>query len=380
MWLLYLPLVIPALAGAAARPLAARLEPRHATWLLTIAAVALAVCSMAALALLAAFAAAKAPFLAAAGDYSQEVMRRHNPISAAAGVAAALALTGAAVAVTVMFRNRARALAESYRRAAGLHAEDGIVVVPGPAIEAYALPGLPGRIVVSGRLLDCLDDRRRAALIAHERAHLASRHHLFTTVARLAAAANPLLLPVARSVDYTVERWADEHAAAVTSDRRLVAETIGQVALLAPAPPAADGRDGPRHHRDAHPAGLAGLGRAGAPPRRRPAHRATAAPDHPARRQHGDRPHGRGSRPARRPGPARPARAGPGIPVAPASRALLAQRPRSWPSLSVREGALACAGPPGGLSAPVRPSGRPGRWRLPPGPASAIARSSPPST
>ena len=52
-------------------------------------------------------------------------------------------------------------------------------------------------------------------------------------MARLAAAANPLLIPVARSVDYTVERWADEHAAAVTSDRRLVAETIGQVALLA---------------------------------------------------------------------------------------------------------------------------------------------------
>jgi hypothetical protein len=65
MWLLYLPLVIPALAGATARPLATRLEPRHATWLLTSAAVALAACSMAALALLAAYAAAKAPFLAA---------------------------------------------------------------------------------------------------------------------------------------------------------------------------------------------------------------------------------------------------------------------------------------------------------------------------
>jgi Zn-dependent protease with chaperone function len=232
MWL-YLPLVIPALAGATARPLAARLEPRHATWLLTTAAVALAVCSMAALALLAAYAAATAPFLATAGGYSQEVMRRGDPISAAAGVAAALALTGGAVAVAVMFRNRARALAESYRRAAGLHPENGIVVVPGPAIEAYALPGLPGRIVVSGRLLDCLDDRRRAALIAHEQAHLASRHHLFSAVARLAAAANPLLIPVARAVDYTVERWADEHAASVTSDRRLVAQTIGQVALLA---------------------------------------------------------------------------------------------------------------------------------------------------
>ena len=122
--------MIPALAGVAARPLAARLEPRHATWLLTTAAVALAACSLAALALLAAFAAARAPLLAAVGDYSPEVMRRGDPISAAAGVAAALALTGAAVAVTVMFRNRARALAESYRRAAGLRAEDGIVVVP----------------------------------------------------------------------------------------------------------------------------------------------------------------------------------------------------------------------------------------------------------
>ncbi len=233
MWLLYLPLVIPALAGAAARPLADRLEPRQATWLLSSAAVALAGCSVAALALLAAYAAARAPILATLGDYSQPVLRRGDPIPAAAGALSALALAGAAMAVAVMFRNRARALAESYRRAAGLPADDGIVVVPGQAIEAYALPGSPGRIVVSGRLLDHLDDGSRAALIAHEQAHLAARHYLFAAAARLAAAANPLLLPVARSVEYTVERWADEHAAAVTGNRRLVAETIGQVALLA---------------------------------------------------------------------------------------------------------------------------------------------------
>ena len=90
---------------------------------------------------------------------------------------------------------------------------------------------------MSGRLLDALDDRGQAALLAHEQAHLAARHHLFTTVAHLAAAANPLLLPVARAVDYTVERWADERAATVTGDRRLVAATIGRVALLAPARP-----------------------------------------------------------------------------------------------------------------------------------------------
>jgi hypothetical protein len=236
MWPLYLPLVLPALAGVAARPVADRLDPRMATWLLTVATVALAGCSTAALALLAAYAAARAPILATLGDYSRPVIRRGDPVSAEWGVVAALALAGAAVAVAIMFRSRARALAESYRRAAGMGASDGVVVVPGPAIEAYALPGWPGRIVVSGRLLGQLDDRGRAALIAHERAHLTGRHHLFSAVARLAAAANPLLLPVARTVDYTVERWADEHAATVTGDRRLVAQTIGRVALLASRP------------------------------------------------------------------------------------------------------------------------------------------------
>jgi Zn-dependent protease with chaperone function len=233
--LVYLPLLIPVLAAAAARPLSARLEPCQATWLLTAAAVALATCSTAALALLSASAAARAPFLAALGHYSQQVMRRADPVSTATGVAAGLLLAAAAAAVAVVACRQARALAESYRRAARLHTGDGIVIVPGPGVQAYALPGWPGRIVVSGELFEVLGDRARAALLAHERAHLAGHHHLFTTAARLAAAANPLLLPLARAVDYTVERWADERAAALTGDRRLVATTVGRVALLTPA-------------------------------------------------------------------------------------------------------------------------------------------------
>ena len=231
--LVYLPLLIPLLAAAAARPLAARMEPRMATWLLTAATVALAACSTAALALLVASAVAPAPALAALGHYSQPVVRRDDPIPAITGAVAALMLTAVAVAVAVTFRRRARGLAESYRRAARLHDDGTVVVVPGHAVEAYALPGSPGRIVVSGRLVQVLDEAGRAALLAHERAHLAGRHHLFTTVAYLAAAANPMLLPLARAVDYTVERWADEHAARVTGNRRLVAATIGQVAMLA---------------------------------------------------------------------------------------------------------------------------------------------------
>ena len=189
-----------------------------------------------------------------------------------------------------MIRARARALAESYRRAARMAPGGRVVVVPGHAIEAYALPGSPGRIVVSGRLLDALDDRGRAALLAHEHAHLDGQHHLFTTVAHLAAAANPLLLPVARAVDYTVERWADERAAAITGDRRLVASTIGQVALLATARPsrlraAALGITGTlAHHRRPWPRRLAGLGRPGPQAGRRPARAAPAPPADPAGR------------------------------------------------------------------------------------------------
>jgi hypothetical protein len=259
----YLPLLVPVLAAVAARPLAARLEPRLATWLLTVTTVALAAFSTAALALLAASALARVPALAAMGGYSQPVLRRGDPVPVLAGVAAALLLTAAAVAVAVVIRARARGLAESYRRAALMapggvtvpgQAAEAVVIVPGQAIEAYALPGSPGRIVVSGRLLAALDAPGQAALFAHERAHLAGRHHLFTTVAHLAAAANPLLLPVARAVDYTVERWADERAATVTGDRRLVAATIGRVALLAPARP-----------RRPHPASLAITGARGRP-------------------------------------------------------------------------------------------------------------------
>ena len=74
--LFYLPLLIPALAAVAARPVAARLEPRTATWLLTVATAALAVCSTAALALLAASAAARVPLLATLGHYSPHARSR----------------------------------------------------------------------------------------------------------------------------------------------------------------------------------------------------------------------------------------------------------------------------------------------------------------
>jgi len=92
-------------------------------------------------------------------------------------------------------------------------------------------------------MLRALSAPERQVLLAHERAHAGGSHYLFTSAARLAAAANPLLRPVAAEVAYTVERWADERAAAATGDRPLTARAIARAALATSAAP--PGRTGP---------------------------------------------------------------------------------------------------------------------------------------
>jgi hypothetical protein len=84
-------------------------------------------------------------------------------------------------------------------------------------------------------MMRALSAQERRVLLAHERAHARWFHYLFTSAARLAAAANPLLRPVAGAVGYTVERWADEHAAAVTGNRTLTARAVAQAARAATA-------------------------------------------------------------------------------------------------------------------------------------------------
>ena len=103
--------------------------------------------------------------------------------------------------------------------------------------DAYTLPGWPCRIVVTAGMMRALSPPERQVLLAHERAHASASHYLFTTAVRLAAAANPVLRPVADAVGYTVERWADERAAAAAGDRRLAARAIARAALAAAAAP-----------------------------------------------------------------------------------------------------------------------------------------------
>lgn len=230
--MVYLPLLLPALVAGCAGTVARRLDPRLATWVLTVSAVLLAAASGLVLAALAATALGQVSIVAHAGDWSIRVLRRHDPTgplpAALAGALLVAALTGL---VTVAVR-RALALRDTTRTARRLPGPGSLAVLDDPAPHAFTLPGRPGRIVVSTGLLRALDPAQRKALLAHERAHLRCSHHVFVLVTQVAAATNPLLRPAAKAVGYTVERWADEHAARVVGDRLLTASALAKAAEL----------------------------------------------------------------------------------------------------------------------------------------------------
>ncbi|MFB7223196.1 M56 family metallopeptidase [Streptomyces sp. NPDC056227] len=227
----YLPLLLPLLAPLGARLLTERCEPRLATWLLAAASVGLGAASTLSLALLAATAAIRIPLLATLGDWSVNSAQRQDPTELSVALIAGLLLGGAVLAAARMLWRRARTLAAAAIDAACMPARDGLVVLEDEAPDAFALPGLPGRVIVSTGMLDTLDPAEHAILLAHERAHLAAHHYLFVALAQLGATANPLLRPLAGAVTYTIERWADENAAAATGDRTRVARTVGKAAL-----------------------------------------------------------------------------------------------------------------------------------------------------
>ncbi len=240
--LVYLPLVVPVVAAAFASALAERLPPRTATWLLTLSALTLAAASSAMLGLIAIAAAMRLPAFDSLGRLSVAAVRRTDPASVPAGVVACgLLLVAAAAAARAAWR-RGTALVAAHREARRLAGPGQLVIVDDDGVDAYAAPGWPGRIVVTSGMLAALTETERAVLVAHERAHANGRHYLFTAAARLAAAANPLLRPLASAVGYAVERWADERAAAVVGSRPLAARTVAKAALAASARPSVRAR------------------------------------------------------------------------------------------------------------------------------------------
>ncbi|MFJ8670547.1 M56 family metallopeptidase [Streptomyces sp. NPDC093589] len=235
----WIPLLMPLLAVPAARRLAQSLPPRAAAWLLTGCAAVLAGCTAAALGLLLAAGALRLPPVAALGHLSLALLGGTGgyqavtvPVACAAG-----ALLAACAGTVARRTHRHHTELRSARRAADTHpTAGGLCVLPHSAPDAYALPGRTGsggRVVVTAGMLRALPAAEREALFAHERAHLAGRHHLFLLTASLAAACHPLLRVLHEPLAYALERWADESAASRVGDRRLTARAIGRAALAA---------------------------------------------------------------------------------------------------------------------------------------------------
>ncbi|MEU6537941.1 M56 family metallopeptidase [Streptomyces sp. NPDC047000] len=227
----YIPFLVSAALAVLARPVARRLPPRPAAWALACAALVAAAGWAGSLALLAFTGVAQIPEIAAEGRWSVAALRAEDPVYLLVAAVSALVLAAGAVSLGTAAVRQGRHLVRARRECAGLPGGTELAVVDDDVPLAFALPGKPGRIVVSRGMLRCLDDDGRQALLAHERAHLRGRHHVFQTLWRLTAALNPLLRPVAVAGGYALERWADEEAAEWVGDRKAVAHAVGRAAL-----------------------------------------------------------------------------------------------------------------------------------------------------
>ncbi|MCX5229288.1 M56 family metallopeptidase [Streptomyces sp. NPDC006553] len=250
----FLPLILPLTAWPVARLAEQRLHPRTATRLLAAVAGVSAVCSTLCLGLLMIVGTAQLPGNPLPDSWSDPDVRAALPYDEIAGRAAIPALLAVLVSCGAAAWRQVRVRRRVVAALGGLPPTP-VAVLPDRTPYAYAVPGGPvrrgarghgrrkarsrGRVVASTGMLAGLAPAERRALFAHERAHLAGRHHRHLLTVHLAARANPFLRPLRTAVSYTAERWADEEAAAEVGSRRSVARAIGKAALLAPRAPSA---------------------------------------------------------------------------------------------------------------------------------------------
>ena len=197
-----------------------------------------------------------------------------------------LTLAGAVVARTAL-------TAMTYLRAAGRqalqHAQTArLVGQPEPALgavlvehaqpAAYCVAGRQPTVILTTGAVQALDPGQLDAVLAHERAHLAGRHHRLLAMARIGRQVLPFL-PLMRDAEEQVARLVELHAddaATRARDPRLLATALVVLATAAsPAPALAAGATDSvqRIHRllgPAEPLGRARRQLLAPPPRRSP--------------------------------------------------------------------------------------------------------------
>ncbi|MEE1772581.1 M48 family metalloprotease [Streptomyces sp. JV185] len=244
IYAVWVPLLMPFLAVPAARRLADALSPVRAVRLLAATGAGLALCSVLALILLVVPGATRFSAVWAVGELVRPLSDAAPAVAVPLAAAALALLVGCAVAVARAARRHWTELCRAGRSDG--HPGSELAVLRDSRPDAYALPGrpgTPGRIVVTTGMLRALDPVERDALLAHERAHLKGRHHLFIAAAEAAALCHPALRSLRAPLGYALERCADEAAASAVGDRRIAARAIGRAALAARA---AEGAPQPR--------------------------------------------------------------------------------------------------------------------------------------
>jgi Zn-dependent protease with chaperone function len=116
----------------------------------------------------------------------------------------------------------------------------GAVLVEHPEPAAYCVSGRHPMVIVTTGALRALDAAQLDAVLAHERAHLAGRHHRLLAIARIAGQVLPFL-PLMRDADAQVARLVELHAddvATRASDPRSLATALVVLATGASPEPA----------------------------------------------------------------------------------------------------------------------------------------------
>ena len=128
--------------------------------------------------------------------------------------------------------------AHTARLAGHLQSDLGAVVVEHPQPTAYCVAGRCPTVIVTTGAMAALDSGQLDAVLAHERAHLAGRHHALKAAAGIGRQVLPFL-PLLRDAEAQVARLAELHAddAAIrAADPRALATAL--VVLASPAHPA----------------------------------------------------------------------------------------------------------------------------------------------
>lgn len=143
------------------------------------------------------------------------------------GLSGSIAVTVAGSAVSVIFLLRTGRSVARLRSRSREHANavmlvgrpttcPGVVVVDAPRPAAYCVSGRPPAIVVTSAAWSALGQSELAAVLAHEQAHIAGRHHQLLIMLRAAATALPrvpVMKQSAPAVAELLEMCADDAAA-----------------------------------------------------------------------------------------------------------------------------------------------------------------------